>query len=190
MAIVDTAFPTPAAAKTAPSAASICGSTAAHPTWSSSRRASRTGVASPGRSITIATVNAMIVASARATSVTCFGSTSATPPMRTSRSVSVPTSASTGISNAGMNNLFPHLAALAWRDSSLVLSPPPRTPRVLATIAIAITIAPVAASARYEPNRNVTAHNPQNVAFAQRRGCAASSAFTTATPAARRPVRI
>ena len=54
-AIPVTTFPTPAIANNAPSAASICGSTAAHPTASSSRRASLIGARSGGLSIAMPT---------------------------------------------------------------------------------------------------------------------------------------
>ena len=54
--------PTPASANIAPSAASICGSTAAQLTASISRRASTIGAVSGGRSITTPTMNATTVA--------------------------------------------------------------------------------------------------------------------------------
>ena len=78
-AIDVTICPTPAVANTAPSAASVCGSTAAQPTVSISRRASRIGASAGGRSISIPTTSATIVAMASEMSVTCFGSTSGAP---------------------------------------------------------------------------------------------------------------
>src|SRR5512143_3216966 len=74
-----TVGPTPASANIAPRAASICGSTAAQLTASINRRASIIGALGGGRNITIPTISATTVASPNEMSVTCLGSTSATP---------------------------------------------------------------------------------------------------------------
>ncbi len=171
-------------ANSAPSAASICGRTAAHPIASSSRRASLTGASSGGRSIAIPTASATRVASASEMTVTCLRSTSGTPPGCTLLNSKVPSTVMTGMVSAGMKSLFPQrlaLSACASRDEPSCF-PCPR-PRILATRTIAITRKPLTRSGRYDPTRKVSEYIPQNAVLLRRRGFVASRAFTSATPA-------
>ena len=156
-AIPETTLPTPAIANNAPSAASICGNTAAQPTASSSRRASRMGAKTGGRSITIPIVNATMVATASDITVTCVKSTSGEPLSVMRLKKIVPSTVTIGMVRAGTKSVFPQRCALASRSSrvpaSALLWP---SPRILAASTIPITRNPLIMSGRREPKRNVT----------------------------------
>ena len=157
-AIPETTLPTPARANSAPSAASICGKTAAHPTASSRRRASRMGANSGGLSMIIPIVSATMVATASEMTVTCLTSTTGEPLTRIFLKTIVPSTVTIGIASAGMKSLFPQRRALASCSSRVPPSILPwPSPRMLATSTIAITRNPFAKSGRYEPTRKVTA---------------------------------
>ncbi len=150
----------------APSAASICGKTAAQLTASSNRRASTMGMASRGLSIATPTTRAARIPSASATSVTCRASTSGVPCQLKVLSPNVPASVIAGIVSAGMKSRLPQWRALASRSAGPAASGggAPR-PRNAATHTMRITSAPFTTSGSFDPNKNVIAYAPQNVAL-------------------------
>ena len=174
--------PTPAAANRAPSAASICGRTAAQPTRSMRRRASWAGARTGWRSITTATTTAIVAEKPSAMRERFFGSTSGEPVAACDLSARVVTSVHAGTRRAGTNRRFFQRCADARRASAVVErgSPRPRPPRP-ATRTRTMTRHPFTKSGRREPKRSEIAYAPQKIVFCQRFGFVRSRRLRTAT---------
>ncbi|BCJ38718.1 hypothetical protein Athai_62210 [Actinocatenispora thailandica] len=188
-----TAVPTPAAVNSWPRVASICGSTAAQPIASSSRRPSRIGVSSPpsavvGRSITRPTATATIAATPSPISVSEPVSSSGVAPIRTFTSTAANSTATAGTTRAGTNSRLPNRSAPALRRAS---SGPPAVPRdscrVPTSAAITSTPTPSGQAGAVLCTTNVpypkdSPSSPQNAALPYRFGLLRSRAVSAATP--------
>ena len=99
-------------------------------------------------------------------SVTCRASTSAVPCQLKVLSPNVPASVIAGIVSAGMNSRLPQRRALTSRSADPTASGggAPR-PRNAATHTMSMTSAPFTTSGSFDPNKNVIAYAPQNVAL-------------------------
>src|SRR6185437_7668960 len=173
-----TAVPTPVAANTPPSAASVNGSSAAQPSVSSSRRPSDNPASGRARVTHSAAISAATQASASPVRVMRVGSNRCTPPTTMYAPNKATSSVTSGISKAGPNSLWRRRNASASRSA---VSRSLRFPRVMrgdkAARAITQTPASCAGSALCAadaastnlPPAIRTASTPQNAACDQRR---------------------
>ena len=183
-----TARPTPAIANTAPSAESICGSSAAQPSRSINLRPSSSAASTFSRNRTRHSATAIIAANASPTSVACMGSISGSPPMTTRLRTTEANTVTIGIASAGTKMRLPNLCASRLRWSGVVVAGRPTpNPTVPAIATIAITSRPLPKSPSRSPNRKLAANSAQNPAFIQRFGLPPSKALITATTANSRP---
>jgi hypothetical protein len=114
----DTAAPTPVAANTPPSAASVSGSSAAQPSVSSRRRPSARPAAGFARVTHSAAISAITQASAKPVNVVRTGSNRRTPPITAYAPNSATSSVTSGISTAGPNRRWPRRLASASRSAA------------------------------------------------------------------------
>ncbi len=185
-----TTWPTPARAKTAPSAASICGSNAAQPTVSISLRPSCSGLISGWRSRMTPTATAMTAARAREISVACLGSSSGTPPTCSGFSTRTPKITTRGRVSAGMNSFSPNRSESARRSCGVVVAGWPRPSRPKPAIsARPRTRKPLPRSPSRSPARKLTATRPQKAALPRRLGLLRSVALRIAKAANISPAR-